>query len=412
MKGCWTLLIGWIWGPAGAFPFIVLIIVFAWWPVLVSLHSLLLLDAPPLAAPLGASSRCKDEGWNPRKSCIAKHFGVQGDLYEIKVAILQLLTVLLQAKGKFSMLSLLVDGVEADLWSLHSFKCFIGLLGLNIIYPAMILAFPDAAVSRVGAACMDCCPWSELCGDLAGFTFSKLNEQRVLMTLITLHSSCWGKLASHDMWSYMSVYFSVAHVCLCLPLFGTHRLASAFAISSVQEIRRTTSYPDGSCGGLCTGSPLDTAPAFWTCGSWPMYSLQMFCHRKWVWGDISFGKLFCSGKMEPSRAELRGSHWSHHHRHLTRCLSGAWPTFITSTYQTMAWKNCGLESFRVSRVFTTSTCRATGWGHFHKVFLGMPPHGTHGGKPHCGNSTWANNGLEVIEEGCFQGLELLNENGS
>ena len=147
----------------------------------------------------------------PTQILYRKHFGVQGSLYHLKVSILQLLTVLLQAKGKFSMLSVMVDGVETDLWSLHSFLCLIGLLSVNIIYPALILAFPHSAVSRVGAACMDAAldlsyvvVWLVLLAQseqASGFYF----EGNPFLLL--------SKLASHDFWSYMSVYFSVAHVC-------------------------------------------------------------------------------------------------------------------------------------------------------------------------------------------------------
>ena len=147
----------------------------------------------------------------PTQLLYRKHFGVQGGLYHLKVAILQLLTVLLQAKGKFSMLSVLVDGVKTDLWSLHSFLCFIVLLGFNIIYPAFILAFPRFAVSRVGAACMD-----------AALDLSYVVVWLVLLAQTERAASFYAernplvllsKLASHDFWSYMSVYFSVAHVC-------------------------------------------------------------------------------------------------------------------------------------------------------------------------------------------------------
>ena len=147
----------------------------------------------------------------PTQILYRKHFGVQGSLYHLKVASLQLLTVLLQAKGKFSMLNVLVDGVETDLWALHSFKCFLGLLSFNIIYPALILAFPHSAVSRVGAACMDAALdlsyvllWLFLLAqtqEATGFDFDR-NPFLLL-----------SQLASHDFWSYMSVYFSVAHVC-------------------------------------------------------------------------------------------------------------------------------------------------------------------------------------------------------
>ena len=153
----------------------------------------------------------KDEGSNQHKFCIASTLVCRGVCTISRLPVLQLLTVLLQAKGKFSMLNVLVDGVETDLWALHSFKCFLGLLSFNIIYPALILAFPHSAVSRVGAACMDAALdlsyvllWLFLLAqtqEATGFDFDR-NPFLLL-----------SKLASHDFWSYMSVYFSVAHVC-------------------------------------------------------------------------------------------------------------------------------------------------------------------------------------------------------
>ena len=178
---------------AWACPFFALIIVFV--------HDLF------VYCPMREESQMRRRRLKPTQLLYRKHFGVQGDLYHLKVAILQLLTVLLQAKGKFSMLSVLIDGVKTDLWSLHSFSCFIGLLGFNIIYPALILAFPHSAKLRVGAACMDAAldlsyvvVWLVLLAQM-GFYFG--GNPLLLLS----------KLASHDFWSYMSVYFSVAHVC-------------------------------------------------------------------------------------------------------------------------------------------------------------------------------------------------------
>ena len=180
-----------------AFPFLVLMIIFVFD---------LIVYCPMLEEPQMQRRRLK-----PTQIMYRKHFGVQGSLYHLKVAILQLLTVLLQAKGKFSMLSVLVDGVETDLWALDSFKCFIGLLSFNIIYPALILAFPHSAVSRVGAACMDAAldlsymvVWLFLLAQL---------QQAPLFHFDHNPPKLLAKLASHDFWSYMSVYFSVAHVC-------------------------------------------------------------------------------------------------------------------------------------------------------------------------------------------------------
>ena len=138
--------------------------------------------------PMCEESQMRRRRLKPTQLLYRKHFGVQGGLYHLKVAILQLLTVLLQAKGKFSMLSVLLDGEKKNLWSLHSFLCFIVLLGFNIIYPAFILVFPRFAVSRVGAACMDAAldlsyvvVWLVL--------LRKPNEQRASMPS-AIHSCC------------------------------------------------------------------------------------------------------------------------------------------------------------------------------------------------------------------------------
>ena len=189
-----------------AVPFFVLIIVFAY-----DSKSCLFIPCPCFPS-CPCCPRMQRRRLKPTQILYRKHFGVQGNLYHLKVAILQLLTVLLQAKGKFSMLSVLLDGVETDLWSLHSFQCFIGLLSFNIIYPALILAFPHSVVSRVGAACMDAAldlsyvvVWLFLLQQTKEATALQLRTQDPLLLL--------AKLASHDFWSYMSVYFSVAHVC-------------------------------------------------------------------------------------------------------------------------------------------------------------------------------------------------------
>ena len=192
-------------GLVWAVPFFVLIIIFAY-----DSKSCLFIPCPCFPS-CPCCPRMQRRRLKPTQILYRKHFGVQGSLYHLKVAILQLLTVLLQAKGKFSMLSVLVDGVETDLWALHSFRCFIGLLSFNIIYPALILAFPHSAVSRVGAACMDAAldlsylvVWLFLLAQTQHATGFHFDRNPLLLL---------GKLASHDFWSYMSVYFSVAHVC-------------------------------------------------------------------------------------------------------------------------------------------------------------------------------------------------------
>ena len=147
----------------------------------------------------------------PTQIFYRKYLGVQGSFYDIKVAMLQLCTVILQAMGKCQMLQVLGDPRGGQvLWSQSSFRWFVALLCLNSIYPALILSFPDRAFSRLAAAFMD-----------AG-----LDLGYVILWLVVLHSldkianfSSLGavellvKLASLTFWSYMSVYVSVAHVC-------------------------------------------------------------------------------------------------------------------------------------------------------------------------------------------------------
>ena len=147
----------------------------------------------------------------PTQIFYRKYFGVQGSLYDITVAMLQVCTVVLQAMGKCQMLQVLGDRQGGQvLWSQNSFRCFVALLCLNSIYPALILAFSDRAFSRVGAAFMD-----------AG-----LDLGYIILWLVVLHSldkitnfssldafELLVKLASLTFWSYMSVYVSIAHVC-------------------------------------------------------------------------------------------------------------------------------------------------------------------------------------------------------
>ena len=226
-----------------AVPFFVLSIVFAY-----DSKSCLFIPCPCLCL---CSPRMRRRRLKPTQILYRKHFGVQGSLYHLKVAILQLLTVLLQAKGKFSMLSVLVDGVETDLWALHSFKCFIGLLSFNIIFPALILAFPHSAVSRVGAACMD----------------AALDLSYVVVWLFLLAQN--PRSNRFPFWSqstpvagqvgipwYLELHVRLLQCCtrlLCLPIFGTNQLASAFAISAAQAICRAAFHADDVRCGICTG---------------------------------------------------------------------------------------------------------------------------------------------------------------
>ena len=134
-----------------AVPFFVLIIVFAY-----DSKSCLFIPCPCFAS-CSCCPRLQRRRLKPTQILYRKHFGVQGSLYHLKLAILQLLTVLLQAKGKFSMLSVLVDGVETDLWSLHSFKCFIALLSFKHHLPCPYLGLSTFCSFTCWGCMHGCC---------------------------------------------------------------------------------------------------------------------------------------------------------------------------------------------------------------------------------------------------------------
>ena len=90
-----------------------------------------------------------------------RYFGLRGAYYPVKVAILQGLTVMVQAFGKISLLGGLVTFAQKEqdataiLWLSVGFWAFFALLCWNSLYPAFLLMFPDTAWARIGAAFAD-----------------------------------------------------------------------------------------------------------------------------------------------------------------------------------------------------------------------------------------------------------------
>ncbi|CAE7571755.1 Igfals [Symbiodinium sp. CCMP2592] len=89
-----------------------------------------------------------------------RHFGVFGDYYVLKVAILQLMTVLLQAFGKVKVLGAIVtfamsENIVAISLLEQTFWVFWGLMALNSTYPSLLFVLPDAWWCRYGSAVMD-----------------------------------------------------------------------------------------------------------------------------------------------------------------------------------------------------------------------------------------------------------------
>ena len=90
-----------------------------------------------------------------------RHFGIQGRQYDLKVAALQALTVLLQALGKLHLLGgITVFAIKQNssaTWALKAiFWTFWLLLLFNSIYPTVLLMFPKYWF-RCGSALLDVC---------------------------------------------------------------------------------------------------------------------------------------------------------------------------------------------------------------------------------------------------------------
>ena len=96
----------------------------------------------------------------PTQLLYEEYFGLQGKHYGIKVAALQIFTVMLQAFGKIQIMGGLVsfafhaapnrlDAFQGCFWA------FIGFLVWNSIYPTILLAFPSVNWVRLSAAVMD-----------------------------------------------------------------------------------------------------------------------------------------------------------------------------------------------------------------------------------------------------------------
>ena len=104
------------------------------------------------------STNLKLRPLKPTQFLYEEYFGIEGKLYGFKVAMLQLLTVMLQAFGKLQTMGGLVsfafysapkhsDAFERCFWT------FVGFLCLNSIYPTVLLAVPS--VKWVAPGCCD-----------------------------------------------------------------------------------------------------------------------------------------------------------------------------------------------------------------------------------------------------------------
>ena len=134
----------------------------------------------------------------PTQIWYARYFGVEGRHYAAKVAVLQLMTVALQAFGKLSLLRAASDVFGSEhVMSSMSFRVFASLLIANALFPALVLAFPHLIVSRVGAAVAD-----------AIFDLGYLVSGPILIGTLNFALSI-----REDVLAYMSVYIPFAHIC-------------------------------------------------------------------------------------------------------------------------------------------------------------------------------------------------------
>eukprot|EP00435_Cladocopium_sp_Y103_P072883 s288_g41.t1 len=169
-----------------------------------------------------------------------EYFGIEGKLYDSKVAMLQVFTVMLQAFGKLQIMGGLVS------FAFHSapkhsgafercFWAFVGFLCLNSIYPTILLAFPSVKWVRRGAAMMDAVL------DIA-YTSTYLIITLLAIYELQLDQSTLGNFGDEaslnfqaeldpafafpsDFLGFFAVYYSLAHVCtVCRALERTDRL--------------------------------------------------------------------------------------------------------------------------------------------------------------------------------------------
>ncbi|CAK9014130.1 Leucine-rich repeat-containing G-protein coupled receptor 4 (G-protein coupled receptor 48), partial [Durusdinium trenchii] len=173
------------------------------------------------------SFQAKYRKLKPTQLLYEKYFGVRGRFYSIKVAILQLLTVLLQAFGKLQILggivslslqqSKLSDVLERCFWT------FVGFLCLNSLYPSILFVYPSRKWARLGGAMMDAIL------DMA-YTITYLVFTLLAIYELGLEQEISGNFGDEeavkftakldpalafpsDFLGYFAVYYSVAHVC-------------------------------------------------------------------------------------------------------------------------------------------------------------------------------------------------------
>lgn len=198
----------------------------------------------------------------PMHTIYEKYFGVQGSLYTAKVALLQLLALPLQCFGKIGLLgSICTAGKFADevRWQheanrggdgsqravsdllVTGYWIFVFFLGLNCIYPALLISFGEHRWASFLTA------WSDAIVHLSYILIY------LTMSLISLHKLHFKDTVIYvgnmtiqlsnelnpifpfptTLLGYVSIYISLVHVCcVCRVLEDT---AAQFALKSAEE---------------------------------------------------------------------------------------------------------------------------------------------------------------------------------
>ena len=181
-----------------------------------------------LVALLGYDAfRCRHT-WRkkPTQVVYERFFGIHGHYYTWKVAVLQLMTVALQAAGKLKLLSAIVSvaislEAEAAVHLKMGFWFFAGLLLVNALYPGLLMLLPHSSM-RFAAASIDA--FLDL-----GYTVTYLATVLTALPALSSENAVEGNFGEDsdlkisnqlrpsfafpsDLLQYAAVYISLAHV--------------------------------------------------------------------------------------------------------------------------------------------------------------------------------------------------------
>ena len=162
----------------------------------------------------------------PTQVIYERFFGIEGTYYTWKLALLQLMTVALQAAGKLKLLSAIVSvaislEAEAALHLKMGFWFFAGLLLVNALYPGLLMLLPHSSM-RFAAASIDA--FLDL-----GYTVTYLATVLTALPALSSENAVEGNFGDDydlkisnqlppsfafpsDLLQYAAVYISLAHV--------------------------------------------------------------------------------------------------------------------------------------------------------------------------------------------------------